>query len=184
MTAEAAVQLGDSRVSLSYLPLKFSGTSTLTAPVNFNGRNFAGTVSSELKADILDLAYTYYLINMDDAPSRFQLGIETSLKYIRADTRLSSLGVTETASVNIPLPTIGLRARVALADFVGLVGRIGYIGYNGNTFTDIDAQVEFSPLPTLGIYAGYRHLDVKVDSSGVLLNSRFAGPYAGGFVRF
>lgn len=186
VTAEAAIQLGDGRLSASYLPLKFSGTSTLTTAVNFNGQNFtAGTaVTSELKASIADIGYTYYLVNMDDLPSRLQFGIEASLKYIQLNSSLTGGGVTRTSSVNIPLPTIGLRGRVALADFIGVSGRLGYVGYNGNTFTDIDAQIEFSPLPTLGIYGGYRYLDVKADSSGVVLNAQFKGPFAGLFFRF
>lgn len=185
VTAEAALQLGDSRLTLSYLPLKFSGRSTLAAGANFNGVTIpAGAVTSELKADIFDFGYTYYLINMDDLPSRLQLGIETSIKYIRVDTMLSGGGTSQTASANIPVPTIGARGRVALADFIGISGRVGYINYSGNRFLDVDAQVEFSPLPTLGIYAGYRYLDVKVDSSGVAIDMQFSGPYAGAFFRF
>ena len=186
VTAEVAIQLGDGRLSASYLPLKFSGSSTLATAVNFNGRNFtAGTaVTSELKAAIADIGYTYYLVNMDDLPSRLQFGIETSLKYIQLDSSLTGGGVTTSSSVNSPLPTIGLRGRVALADFIGISGRLGYGGYNGNTFTDIDAQIEFSPLPTLGIYGGYRYLDVQADSSGVSLNAQFKGPFAGLFFRF
>lgn len=183
--AEAALQLGDSRLSVSYLPLKFSGSSSLAAGTSFNGVAIpAGAVTSELKADIFDFGYTYYLINMDDLPSRLQLGIETSIKYIRVDTMLSGGGVTQTASANIPVPTIGARGRVALADFIGISARAGYIGYNDNRFLDVDAQVEFSPLPTLGIYGGYRYLDVKVDSSGVALDAQFSGPYVGAFFRF
>jgi hypothetical protein len=184
VTAEVALQLGDSRLSVGYLPLKFKGSSTLAAPVNFNGVAFSGAVSSELKADIIDLGYTYYLVNMDDLPSRLQLGIEASVKYFQVDTTLSAVGTTQTASANVPVPTIGVRGRVALADFIGLSGRVGYIGYNGNRFLDADAQIEFSPIPTLGIYGGYRHMDVKVDSSGVFVDAKFAGPYAGAFFRF
>ena len=186
VTAEIAIQLGDGRLSASYLPLKFNGASTLATGVNFNGQNFtAGTaITSELKASIADIGYTYYLVNMDDLPSRLQFGIETSLKYIRIDSSLSGGGITKNSSVNVPLPTIGLRGRVALADFIGLTGRAAYIGYNGNTFTDIEAQIEFSPMPTLGIYGGYRYLDVKADSSGVVLNAQFKGPFAGLFFRF
>lgn len=185
VTAEAALQLGDSRLSVSYLPLKFSGASTLAAVTNFNGVNIpAGAVTSELKADIFDFGYTYFLVNMDDLPSRLQFGIEASIKYIRLDTMLSGGGVTQTASANIPVPTIGVRGRVALADFIGISGRVGYIGYKNNRFLDADAQIEFSPLPTLGVYGGYRHMDVQVDSSGVAIDARFAGPYVGAFIRF
>jgi len=186
VTAEFGIQLGDGRLSASYLPLKFNGTSTLATGVNFNGQNFtAGTaITSELKASITDIGYTYYLINMDDLPSRLQFGIETSIKYIQLNSSINGGGTSTTSSVNIPLPTIGLRGRVALADFIGISGRVGYVGYNGNKFTDIDAQIEFSPLPTLGIYGGYRYLDVKADSSGVSLNAQFKGPFAGLFFRF
>ncbi|MDT8375227.1 MAG: hypothetical protein RQ867_00660 [Mariprofundaceae bacterium] len=184
VTAEAALQLGDSRLSLSYLPLNFSGSSTLAAPINFNGRSFSGAITSELKASILDVAYAYYLVNMDDLPSRLQLGIEASVKYIQAEASISSAALSQTASANIPIPTIGARGRVALADFIGLSGRIGYVGYAGNRFMDVDGQIEFSPIPTLGIYGGYRYLDTEIDSSGLLMNMQFAGPYAGAFFRF
>ena len=186
ITAEIAIQLGDGRLSASYLPLKFSGSSTLATAANFNGRNFTAgtTVTSELKASLADIGYTYYLVNMDDLPSRLQFGIEASLKFVQLNSSLTGGGVTTSSSANIPLPTVGLRGRVALADFIGLSGRMGYVGYNGNTFTDIDAQIEFSPIPTLGIYGGYRYLDVKVDTAGVVLDTQFRGPFAGLFFRF
>lgn len=186
--AEAAIQLGDSRLSVGYMPIKSTGTGTLTQAVNFNGTTYtaATSVNSTLKADIIDIAYTYYLINMDDMPSRLQLGIEASLKYTKAEVSMKTTvgGVTQTRSATAPIPTIGLRGRVALADFIGLSGRIGYLGYAGNRFLDADAQLEFSPLPMVGIYGGYRHLDLKVDNSGVLVDTRIAGPYVGALVRF
>ncbi|MDX8401396.1 MAG: hypothetical protein R8K47_02060 [Mariprofundaceae bacterium] len=139
-----------------------------------------------MKADILDLGYTYYLVNMDDLPSRFQLGVEAALKVVNAKASMKDLGTgtTQSASGTAPIPTIGLRARVALADFIGLVGRVGYLGYAGNKFMDADAQVEFSPLPALGIYGGWRSLQIKVDQSGVFWDTNFSGPYIGAFARF
>jgi len=183
-TGEVALQLGDGRLTASYLPLKFSGLSTLAAPINFNGQSFSGTLVSQLKAEIFDVSYTYYLVNMDDLPSRLQLGIEASVKYFRTDTTLRDAGAVETVSADVPVPTIGARGRVALADFIGLSGRIGYVGYADNRLLDIDAQIEFSPIPTLGIYGGYRYLDTKINSSGVFMDMKFAGPYAGLFFRF
>jgi len=182
VTAEVAFQLGDGRLSASYLPMKFSGASTVNG--TFNGQTFNSAVTTELKIDMFDVAYAYYLVNMDDMPSRLQLGIEASLKSFKISGTMSGGGATQNASATIALPTIGVRGRVALADFIGLSGRVGYIGYSGNTYTDIDAQIEFSPVPMAGIYGGYRMIDVKADSSGVLLNTKFAGPYAGAFIRF
>ncbi len=186
-TAELSFQFGDSRIGIGVLPLTFKGDGKLAKTVTFNGKTYAAStnVHSEVKADILDLSYAYYLVNMDDLPSRFQLGVEASLKVVNAKASMSS-AITGAQSVSgtAPIPTIGLRARVALADFVGLSGRVGYLGYAGNKFLDADAQIEFSPLPTLGVYGGYRSLQIKVDKSNVYWNTTFAGPYIGGFVRF
>lgn len=72
-TGEVAVSLGDSVLSLGYIPLDFSGSGALNRTVSFNGQNFAlgTTATSSFKADIIDFGYTRYLINMDDLPSRF-----------------------------------------------------------------------------------------------------------------
>jgi hypothetical protein len=186
VTAELALQLGDSRLSLGYLPLDFKGSGTLTRNITFNGQNYAAStaVTSRVKATIYDLAYTYYLINMNDMPSRFQLGIEPAVKFIHAESSLTAANSTNQVSATVPIPTIGLRARVALADFVGVVGRVGYMGYASNRFLDVDGQVEFSPVPLLGIYAGYRKLELKADTSGVFVDMRMDGPFAGAFFRF
>ncbi|NIQ09668.1 MAG: hypothetical protein GWO23_08290, partial [Gammaproteobacteria bacterium] len=53
-----------------------------------------------------------------------------------------------------------------------------------NSYMDVDAQVEFSPLPLVGVYAGYRYLDIDVNESDVFIDATFSGPYAGAMVRF
>jgi len=185
-TGEITLNLGDNLFSFGFIPLNFSGASTLTRSINYNGQtyNVGQAVQSELKADIMDVSYAYYLLNMDDLPSRLQIAFETSVKTVNIKTNISSAGITTSKSATVPIPTVGLRGRVALADFVGLTGRVGYLGYSGNSFTDFDAQVEFSPIPTLGVYAGYRFLKLKVDTSGILANLTIKGPHAGVFFRF
>lgn len=185
-TGEIAISLGDSLISFGFVPLDFSGTGILTRNISYAGQNFAlGTsVTSSFKADIYDFGYTHYLVNMDDLPSRLQIGIEAAVKTINAKTNVTSAAINASRSATVPIPTLGLRGRVALADFIGLTGRIGYLGYSGNQFLDADAQIEFSPLPMLGIYAGYRHLSLKIDSNGVFADTKLQGPYAGAFFRF
>lgn len=183
---EIALQFGDSRLSAGFVPLTFDGSGVLNRTITYNGQtyNVGTTVTSSLKADIFDLGYTYYLVNMDDLPSRAQLGIEAAVKLVNAKTSMNGAPGASSKNATIPIPTIGLRGRIALADFVGVTGRIGYLGYSGNSFTDVEAQLEFSPLPTLGIYAGYRQIQLKVDTSGVFADATFKGPFAGAFFRF
>ncbi len=187
MTAEAAVQFGDHRLSFNVLPISVKGSSTLTQSVSFGGKSFAAStaVSSSLKDTMYDFGYTYCFVNMDDLPSRLQLGVEFSIKINQVRTSLNGGGQSASSSATAPIPTIGLRGRVALADFVGLVGRVGYLKVgNRGSYLDVDSQLEFSPLPALGIYAGYHYISLKVNSSSSYADLRFSGPYLGGFARF
>ncbi|HKJ04133.1 MAG TPA: hypothetical protein VJ974_00940 [Geopsychrobacteraceae bacterium] len=187
VTAEIAFHLGDSRLTFSYLPLDLSGGGTLDKEITFGDQifNVNDVVDSDIAIDIYEVAYTYYLLNFDDLPSRFQLGIEAAVKYADADASMSNTTAgTEAVSGSAPIPTIGLRSRVALGDFIGVAGRVGYMEYDGNSFLDADVQVEFSPLPMVGIYGGYRVIELDIDESDLFVDATFEGPFAGAFVRF
>jgi outer membrane protein len=186
--AEAALQLGNFRLSAGYLPLGFSGSGALNRQVVFDGQVFdVGTdVASDVDIDLYDIGLTWYLINADDLPVRLQLGPELAVKVadVEMSLRDQTTGTTERSSGVAPIPTVGLRARVALGDMLGIVGRFGYIAYSGNSFLDAEAQIEFSPIPLLGIYAGYRLFNIDVDEDDVFLDLEFAGPFAGAMLRF
>lgn len=188
LTGEIALQWGNSRLSLNYLPISFSGTGTLTVSGTFGGEDYTAgeTVSSDLDIDLYDISYTYYLLNFDDLPTRFQLGLELAVKVADIDVTLKNLSedFVESESVIAPIPTIGARTRIALADFLAIVGRIGYLEFDDNHFLDAEAQLEYSPVPNIGIYAGTRIFDLKVDEDDVYVETQFSGPFGGLLVRF
>lgn len=186
--AEAALQLGRIRFSAAYLPLDFSGAGAFTRDITFGGQTFpAGTnVSSDVEADIVDIGVAFHLLDFDDGPARLQIGPELSVKIADVDMTIrdTASNTVENVSATVPVPTIGARGRIAFSDYAGVVGRIGYFEISGNSFLDADVQLEFSPLPLVGIFVGYRYLDVDVDESDVVLDSTFSGPYGGVLARF
>lgn len=188
VTAEIALQWGHSRLSFNYLPIDFSGTGTLTVDGTFNNRPFIAkdSVSSRLRIDLYDIGYTYFLVNLDDLPTRFQLGFELAVKIADAEVTFNdrTQGFVESESSTVPIPTVGLRTRIALADFLGVTGRIGYMEFNDNHFLDAEAQLEFSPYPMVGLYAGVRYFDLKIDEDDVFVETEFSGPFGGLMVRF
>ncbi|MEA3363163.1 MAG: hypothetical protein U9Q61_07850 [Thermodesulfobacteriota bacterium] len=188
VTAEIALKWGKSHLSFNYLPISFSGTGTLTVSGEFNGQIFSATdtVQTDLDINLYDIGYTYYLLNFDDLPTRFQLGLELAVKIADVDIMLDTTSFTEaeSESVTAPIPTIGIRTRIALADFLGITGRIGYMELDGNHFLDAEAQLEFSPLPMVGLYAGVRYFDLKIDEDDVFVETKFSGPFGGLLVRF
>ena len=189
---EGALNFGAFRLAVSYLPLEFSGSGLLTRNIVFNDQTFEANAqtTSEVKIDIIDAGLTWNIINIDDLPTRIQIGPELSVKYVEADLTmtgveaLSGISITETESAKVPIPTLGARARIGFSDFLALVGRVSYSEYQDNRFLDAEAQVEFSPTPLVGIFGGYRYFDINVDDSGVFVDATFSGPFAGAFIRF
>jgi outer membrane protein len=187
VTAEVAFNFGNSRLSFGYMPIKTSGQSN-TLSLTFNGQTFSGNITGQVDADLYDLGYTYYLVNLDDSPARLQLGLEVAVKVFDGEASVSgtvgAANKTESVSGTAPIPTLGARGRIALGDFFGITARAGYMSYSGNKFLDAEAQLEFSPIPLVGIYGGYRIIDIEVDEFDGLLDAEFSGPFAGAFVRF
>lgn len=184
---EAALQLGDFRLFAAYLPINFSGNGILKETIDFDGETFvAGShVKSDINIDIYEAGLAWYLVNFDDLPARVQFGPELAVKYVDASIDMAdSTGLNVSESITAPIPTVGVRGRVAVADLLGVVGRAGYMEYGDNSFFDVDAQVEFSPLPMVGVFAGYRYLDIDIDEDDFLIDTSFKGPYAGAMIRF
>jgi len=188
LTAEIALNWGNSRLSFNYLPISFSGNGTLTIDGEYNGEPFSvgDRVKTDLDIDLYDIGYTYYLLNFDDLPTRFQLGIELAVKVADVDVTFEdqTQDFIESESVTVPIPTLGLRMRIALADFLGLSARAGYMEYDDDHLFDAEAQLEFSPFPLVGLYAGYRYFDLKIDEDDVYVETKFSGPFGGLLVRF
>lgn len=188
LLAEVALQLGDSRLTFSYLPIDFSGSGSIPFTGSYNGQvfNSGDHVTTGIKLDLYDVGYTYYLINMDDVPTRFQLGIEFSVKVADLEVEFtdSITGLDESDSLFVPLPTLGIRSRIALADLVGISLRAGYFEYDENSILDADIQLEFSPIPNAGLFIGYRFFDLEVDEQDLYVSLEISGPYAGLLVRF
>jgi len=188
VTTEIAFQLGNSRLSLNYLPIEYTGAGSFDG--TYNGQTFTSAtdaVTTKVKLNIYDVGYTYNLINLDDLPVRIQLGPELAVKVVDAQVDFKATGavsINESDSGTVPIPTLGARARFGLSDFVAIIARVGYMEYSGNSFMDAEAQVEFSPLPLVGVYAGYRTFNLTVDEPDLALDVDMSGPFVGALVRF
>ena len=82
------------------MPIDFSGTGTLSETIIINGQEFLASadVQSDLTIDLYDIGYTYYLLNFDDLPTRFQLGLEVAVKVADADFSIREVGTGLTES--------------------------------------------------------------------------------------
>lgn len=172
--------LGKHHLSLMYTEANYTGTGSRSTPISFNGTTFAANtlIDSSLNLKVLDLSYQYDIINMENILAGFSIGAIGKIKYLEADTKLSSgsIGTSETIRVPIPMFGIGVHAGLlanileARANFTGIV-------YSKNYLYEAAADLSLTPFPFMDIHGGYKIIKLHLDAKDVFFDSEFSGPY-------
>ena len=186
-TVEVFGGLGKHRVTLGYTPMNYSGSTTLSSAVTFDGKTFAaGTnVETDLKLRMIDLEYQYTFLDMENLLAGFSLGAIGQIKYIEGEAKLSGGGKSAEQTARVPLPMVGLGAHIGiLAGILEARAKATGMGYSGNYLYEALADISFTPFPFLDLHAGYKHIGLKIDKSDLYLNTQFTGPYVGLTVSF
>ena len=172
-------------IKFTHTKLSNSGSGILNNSFTFGGNTFnaAENINTVLDLDQTDLTLYYELI---DTGVHLDLGL--TLKYLDGTARVNSVTTSQTRSVDfegvLPLiygsfdvkfPLTGLSAGVSA----------NVISYSGHSFSDVQFKLAYKTKANIGIAAGYRRMQVKLDDlDGVFSDLKFSGPYASVFFHF
>ena len=181
--AKIELDLGVPVFTLSTQSTKHGGDGTLSATVG------AIFVTSPVATN-LDLGLHTLLLTWDVVPTDYvDIGIGLGATVIDLDASIAGAGEEETADETIPVPVLGIRARVELGDFrfsALLSGMSLDLGSDKANFYDIDVLAEyhlFGGDDRLGgsIGLGYRStvLDFEYEDGGDSIDVEvdLNGPY-------
>ena len=172
------------RLKASYFTTDRALEATLQEDFAFGDELFlAGTeVTSRIETRRLSLLYGYSL--MRDAQK--ELGVQAGIIYNRTelDVVAAETQQSESATVNAPLPTMGLFGSVALAESWELAAEIGifaldldrYSGYSGQASLTLDRLIGESIALGIGFDYFVTRLESEDDDLRGLLRSRNYGP--------
>jgi len=173
-------------IEASVISLRREGQTTLRGTINWGDVSFPvnSTINSNFDSDIVRLAYRWSMIHDD----RAELGVLLGVHYTRIETSISSTGsnasLSDSASVEYPLPTIGLVGAVRLGDNWRLAGfgqllKLKINDYDGEVL-NFSAGIEWAF--SQGMYAGlgydyykYNLVSTKDNARGEF-NYEFDGP--------
>jgi len=188
---EVFLKAGNFTFRVAYTPLKFTGSSVLSQPIDFDGNTFpAGTpVSSKLETKMVDGDVQWDLLNPDLGVASMNLGVFLRLKYVDGSVELSSnnpvLPISATQDFRLPIPEVGAAAGFGiLKNIVRADARVCGMAYSGNHLYEGDAFLSVIPFPFLRLQGGYRYIDLKADESDINATLKIKGPYAGIQVAF
>ncbi len=192
--ASAWLNLGPFFAFGRYTPIDIAGTGTVPN-VKLSNTSLTGSVevSSSFNFNMYDAGIGLNVLNLDDLPVRVQVGLLAQVKAflngsIDVTGTETTTGTNATASdsksFTFGIPMLGGHIKLGLADFLSVGVQGAGVVYNGDHLYDVDARVELSPIPFVGISGGYRYMDLSVDESDVVLNATFKGPFIEAFIRF
>lgn len=181
---EAFAGLGNHHLSLTYYQADYSGTNTLTTPINFGGTTFDANaqLNSSLEYDVYDLVYRYDLLDLENIAAGFSLGFVAKVKYLDGnvgiDGTVLAVPTSESVDFTVPIPMVGLNLHVGiLADILELRVLATGISYGDGTVLDGMADISYTPFPLIDIHGGYRVFTMDVDTDDVEFNYDTSGPY-------
>ena len=186
---EVFVGHGRHHLSVAYTPIDYSGSTTLTQKITFNGQTFAAgsKVDTDLKLKMLDLEYRYTFLDMENILAGFSLDLIGQIKYIDGEAKINAPAANTGSNFTFraPMPMVGLGAHIGLLqDLLEVRAKVTGIGYSGNYFYEALADLSYTPFPFLDIHAGYKMMRLKIDYNDLFLDSEFAGPFVGLTVSF
>jgi hypothetical protein len=176
------------KLNVSYAPVKYDASTTLTRTFTFNNRVFVVNTpaTANIKWDLWRFGYEWDFVSMDKG----YFGVIADLKYNKLSASIDSPVLTSSASTeqNAPIPTIGVAFRAFPVDMFSIGGEFSGLKLNRDEFEakffdfNIDGTVYFGKY--IGVQGGYRSVDVDYTIDDDIGDLALKGPWLGGLVRF
>jgi hypothetical protein len=200
-TVAVGLRLGDGAwVEAEYLRMRREQTRRIDAELAWGDATFpAGAVlDSRFEVDVVRMALGVSLLERPTVALAARASVYATrlgLTVAGEGSVDGGTGVTASAQARkawVPLPTLGLEGRIALAAGVDLAGRFDWLsvsyGGTGGRLLATSIAVHWAVDPSVALYLGWRrlHYDLTVDRSdwSGALEARFSGPQAGAVLRF
>jgi hypothetical protein len=174
----------------NYLPMKYSGQSTLHREFVFNGQRFGLNLplSSDLEWTTWLVAYEYDFLYFDN----WFVGMTLNSKFTKVQVNIDAASIgNEFVEAQAPIPTIGGIARFYPVPNISITGELNGFKIPDSISTEYKAHYfDFDLYGTVnfndyvGAQVGYRSIDVGYKFKQDEGTFKMKGIYFGGVVRY
>ena len=156
----------------------FNGAKTLTTAITINGTTYAigVPVTSELKLNTYNVGWGYRFVDNGTVSLTSLLDV----KIFDISGTVTGGGVTESGSITVPLPTIGLGLEARLPHNLALCAEVtGMSAGDYGHLVDAEFGLKYTPIRYFSIGGGYRWVDFKAtdNNTGDRVVVSLDGPY-------
>jgi hypothetical protein len=198
---QAGVRLGGGWwLEAEYMNLRRSASRRLDRDIVWEDTRYPAsvTLSSRFDSDVVRLSVGRSWLASPGLELAAVFGVHATRFEVRLAGELTLGGasagrrVVEREQLWVPLPTIGLGARLALAPAVDLRARVDWFSLSTGDVSGrllaASTGLQWSVSPSFGVHAGWRFVDYEVSMARSrwtgAVDYRFSGPHAGLVLRF
>jgi hypothetical protein len=175
------------KFKIEYTPLSYSASAVLTREFVFNGLRYRVGVPVETTLDwkMWRIGYEYDFIRRDWGYT----GVMIDVRTIDSELNLNSPLGLEFARAQLPVPSLGVAARVYPVSFFSLTGELSFLkipeadDYSAR-YLDINAYATLNFARWVAAQVGYHHYDINFRYKLDRGDSAVGGVYVSGLVRY
>ena len=177
--------LGRHKFNFSYLPLKWDGDQFLIRAIQFNGQTFSvgSRVQSQLDIKLFKGGYEYDLIV--GKYGFFGATFDVLVANNHFEVKAPALAIDVKHDATVPIPMIGLIARLNILKWLGLTAKVSGLPMGGYGYAlDAAGSLDINPIKFVGISGGYRFLRVQAAYQDNSADYQLDGPFVALKIRF
>ena len=175
--------LYNNRISFTYVPYEYSGSKVLSQNVYFNGQEYTAAAQVNSKLDLY--SYKLFYDHNFEINRYASVGLGAGVDVITTKTELDSALLSESKTVNLPIPLVGGRIKISPLNNISFIGKLqGFTIGSKGYYYHVNAGVNYKAVGPLSIFADYVYDKIHVDASNVSGSIEFNGPEVGLRLRF
>ncbi len=183
----AALDLGEHRIGVEYLPLSFGGSKSITRGFTFQGTPFptGEDVSSDFDLDTWVFKWDYALSKEKRTADAFRVGVGAWWWNLDLEVKGQPSGASESREWSRIYPGVHLQQTMELADGARLeiYGALAANSYHRRLY-DLGADLTYAVSDAIGLGVGYRWMIWDFNETNNDGDFDFSGPLANLTVRF
>ncbi|MEN8129750.1 MAG: hypothetical protein ABFS45_06055 [Pseudomonadota bacterium] len=156
-------------LNFGYFELNRNGTAIASAEIPFGDISIGANArfDTEFDTKVLRLGYEYAILIRDT----WELALLAGVHFTSLDVSVNSetLGVSESASAEAPLPTLGFKNYFSYTDDLYLKLAVEWISLDieniAGTITNLTAVIQYNFNKNIGVGGGYVSFDIGIDET-------------------
>lgn len=170
------------KIRIALVSISYDSFKILDKEMVFEGETYSVNTRVNSKVDLLTtrIGYEYDFLRGD----RGFLGLQLAANFVQSKASLTTDDtLANSLSMSVAIPMVIAVGKTHFGDYVSATAELGWIGYENSNLFDAVIYLDYNPLRSLGLTAGWKSIMIDAEQSGDKVDIKWSGIFAGFILR-